>query len=247
MVGLRRVLWPLRPILRPIVRPIRRRLQSLDDRTHPRSVWAFIDRAAFMAQRLRDDLRGRSRPIRPLRPFELIELTRRIPYYAGRLVYMSAASRTAEELIRRRDLVSALELGPYLRPLVVGADVLDLTEQPDREVEGRTIIHDARNLPWPVADKAYDLFVGLQVFEHLGSIQPAVFREVRRVARHAILSLPIDWVMKDPRNCHHGITEEAVLAWFAPVVPTRIELGNPGHRKRLIYLFEDLPAPGFEG
>jgi hypothetical protein len=191
-----------------------------------------------------DRLRGRTRPIRALRPFELIDLGLRIPYYRPRLVYMSATSRIAERLIRERGLTTALELGPYLRPLIVGADVLDLSEQPDRLAEGRTIIHDATRLPWPIANAAYDLFVGLQVFEHLGSHQAAVFREVRRVARHAILSLPIDWVMADATNCHHGLTEERVLAWFAPVVPTRIALGNGGHRKRLIYLFEDIePAP----
>jgi hypothetical protein len=43
-----------------------------------------------------------------------------------------------------------------------------------------------------VADNAYDLFVALQVFEHLGTSQREAFREVRRVARHAIISLPID-------------------------------------------------------
>jgi hypothetical protein len=52
--------------------------------------------------------------------------------------------------------------------------------------------------------------------------------------------------MADPRNCHHGLTNERVLKWFAPVVPTRVVLGNGGHRKRLLYVFEDLPAPTVE-
>jgi hypothetical protein len=206
-----------------------------------RFVWRIAGRAAFLAAGVADRVRGRTRSIRPLNRLEIVLLGLRIPYYRPRAVYMSAASHIADDMIRRRDLTSALELGPYLRSLIVGADVLDLIEQPDREVEGRTIIHNATRLPWPVGDKAYDLFVGLQVFEHLGTSQPAVFREVRRVARHAILSLPIDWVMSNPNNCHHGITEETALAWFAPVVPTRIEIGNSGHRKRLIFVFEDLP------
>ena len=37
-----------------------------------------------------------------------------------------------------------------------------------------------------------------------------------------------------------------MLGWFAPVVPTKVVVGNPGHRKRLIYVFEDLPAPDGE-
>jgi len=233
---LRRLLQPLRPVLGPIWRRVRGYIDGAD----PLSIPAIADRASFLVGRAADRRAGRVRPIRPLRRFELIDLGMRVPYYRPRVVYLSAASRNAERLIRDHGLTTALELGPGLRPLIVGADVLDLRDQPDLEAEGRTIIHNATVLPWPIADGAYDLFIALQVFEHLGTNQAAVFREVRRVARHAILSLPIDWVMSDPRNCHHGLTEERVLSWFAPVVPTRIELGNGGHRKRLIYVFENL-------
>ena len=158
-------------------------------------------------------------------------------------MYLSAAGQAARELIERRDLRTALELGPHLRSLIVGADVMDVVSREALRAEGRRVVHDATTVPWPFGNKAYDLFVALQVFEHLGDRQPDAFREVRRVARHAILSLPIDWVMADPANCHHGLTHERVLGWFAPVVPTRVLVGNPGHRKRLLYIFEDLPAP----
>jgi hypothetical protein len=156
---------------------------------------------------------------------------------------MSVACAAAAELIERYELKTALELGPHLRPVIVGADVMDRRDEPDLQAEGRLIRHDATRTPWPIADRAYDLFVALQVFEHLGSAQPEAFREVRRVARHAILSLPIDWEMADPRNVHHRITEEKVLSWFAPVAPTRILVGNPGPKKRLIFVFENLEAP----
>ena len=121
---------------------------------------------------------------------------------------------------------------------------MDIKSAPGLRAEGRRISHDATLVPWPVEDKAYDLFVAFQVFEHLGVHQAEAFLEVRRVARHAILSLPIDWVMADPTNCHHLVSEQTVLGWFAPVVPTRIAVGNPGHRKRLLFVFEDLPSPG---
>jgi Methyltransferase domain len=104
-------------------------------------------------------------------------------------------------------------------------------------------IHDATVIPWPFADRSFDLFLALQVFEHLKDRQPEAFLEVRRIARHAILSLPIDWVMEDPRNKHHMIPHERVMSWFAPVTPTRILEHTTGTRKRLIYVFEDLPAP----
>ena len=86
------------------------------------------------------------------------------------------------------------------------------------------------------------MFVALQVFEHLGTRQSEVFPEVSRVARHAIISLPIDWRMADPKNCHHQISQETVLSWFLPLAPTRMEFGNGGPKKRFIYVFENLPA-----
>ncbi len=113
---------------------------------------------------------------------------------------------------------------------------------PDLQAEGRRLVHDATVAPWPVRDNACDLFVALQVFEHLGGLQTTAFAEVRRVARNAILSLPIGWEMADPTNAHHQLSHEHVMTWFAPVVPTRIVVGNGGRKKRLIYVFEDLPG-----
>jgi hypothetical protein len=167
-------------------------------------------------------------------------LAARVPYYRPRREYTSAACSVAEELIERYDIKSSLELGPHLRSIIIGGDVMDRRRQPDLAAEGNVIVHDATVIPWPVADGAYDLFVGLQVFEHLGDVQADAFREVRRVARHAIISLPIDWDMADPTDLHHMLSHERVLSWFAPVEPTRILVGNPGPKKRLIYVFEGL-------
>ena len=180
--------------------------------------------------------------IRPLTHPEFEEMAARFPYYNGRWGYMSAALEQASKLIRRHGLLTALELGAPVRPIIVGADVMDIKARPELDPTVPITIHDATQAPWPVADKAYDLFLALQVFEHLGDRQPEAFLEVRRVARHAIISLPIDWEMEDPRNCHHQIPAERVLSWFAPIVPTRVIEGNPGKRRRLIYVFEDLPA-----
>jgi len=240
LIRLRRLLRPLRPILRPIWR----RLQPFVSPDERRSLPNLIDRAQGRLEHLGRNFRDRPEPpIRPLRQSELAELAAAEPYYKARRVYMSVAGRVARDLIRRKNLRTALELGPHLRPLIVGADVMDILHNDGLRAEGARVVHDATKTPWPFLDKSYDLFVALQVFEHLGTSQPDAFREVRRVARNAILSLPIDWVMADPRNCHHGLTEERVLEWFAPVVPTRVVLGNAGHRKRLVFVFEDLPAP----
>jgi Methyltransferase domain len=233
---IKRYLGPLLPVLRSI----RRRTAAFVERVDPRPSWM-----AWRARRM-DRAAGRAgtprAPIRSLRKYEFAALVRRAPYYRPRWGYISAAGRIADGLIEQHGLRTALELGPHLRPTIVGADAMDRKTQPDLRAEGRVVIHDATQVPWPFDDKEYDLFVALQVFEHLGVDQPTAFHEVRRVARHAVISLPIDWVMDDPRNCHHGITHEKALSWFAPVVPTRVEIGNPGHKKRLIYVFENLQA-----
>ena len=180
------------------------------------------------------------RPMRVITRAEFDELVSGHPYYRDRRRYFGAAAWVANDLIERHGLRSALELGPNLRPLIVGADLMDRVERPGLEAGGRLLVHDATRTPWPIGGNRYDLFVALQVFEHLGTAQPAAFAEVRRVARHAIISLPIEWEMDDPRNPHHGITHERVLSWFAPTEPTRVIIGNPGYRQRLIYVFENL-------
>lgn len=229
-------LWlrPVRPLLLPIWRPIRPYVHRSSRLPSRRAIVA--GRIASFRRRAEARL-GRIRPISRAE-FDLV--ARRYPYYSGRWPYMSAAGREASALISRHHLHSALELGPHLRPLIVGADVMVLSPNEGLDAEGRIVVGDARVTPWAVPDGAYDLFVALQVFEHLDDRQGAAFREVCRVARHALISLPIDWVMNDPTDCHHGITEEQVLGWFAPRVPTRVVEGNPGPRRRVIYVFESI-------
>jgi hypothetical protein len=120
---------------------------------------------------------------------------------------------------------------------------MDKTKRPEYDDSIPATTHDATDFPWPFPDKAFDLFIALQVFEHLKDRQQEAFLEVRRIARHAILSLPIDWVMDDPRNCHHMISEQRALSWFAPVSPSRTVEHVTGRRKRLIFVFEDMPSP----
>ena len=208
-------------------------------------IWRAIQAAIGMARAAVARVTERPLPaggIRPLTEPEFDEMAARFPYYKGRWGYMSAALAQASTLIRRHGVRTALELGAPVRPILVGADVMDIKARPELDPSVPMTIHDATQAPWPVGDKAYDLFLALQVFEHLRDRQPEAFREVRRVARHAIISLPIDWEMDDPKNCHHRIPEERVLSWFAPVVPTRVIEGSGGKRRRLIYVFEDLPA-----
>jgi hypothetical protein len=214
--------------LRPVLRPIYRRFLASDE-SGPTS-------GSAVPQSI--DMTGR--PVRPILKSEFDAMAAADPYYKGRWRYTSVALAEAAKLIVRDDLRTALEVGAPVKPILTGAHVMDyrLREELDPGVE--ISVHDATKVPWPFEDKQFGLFIALQVFEHLGQRQPEAFGEVRRVARHAIISLPIDWDMGNPKNIHHMIPEERVLSWFAPVVPTRILEGNPGPKKRVVYVFEDL-------
>jgi Methyltransferase domain len=182
-------------------------------------------------------------PIHPIGRSEFDRMVKEFPYYRNRWGYMSTALLEAARLITTDDISTALELGAPVRPILVGAQVMDKTKRPEYDDSIPATTHDAMDVPWPFPDKAFDLFLALQVFEHLKDRQRDAFLEVRRIARHAILSLPIDWVMDDPRNCHHMISEERALSWFAPVAPSRTIEHVTGRRKRLIFVFEDMPSP----
>jgi hypothetical protein len=76
--------------------------------------------------------------------------------------------------------------------------------------------HNATVVPWPIKDKEYDLFIALQVWEHLEGKQKDAFKEVMRTSKMAILSFPYMWdCPKDNANYpeHHMINEEIISEW----------------------------------
>ena len=77
-------------------------------------------------------------------------------------------------------------------------------------------IHYAAEKPWPVVDKQYDLFIALQVWEHLSNNQSRAFREVMRISKAVVLSFPYNWDC--PENNanypeYHDIDEELIAGW----------------------------------
>ena len=103
---------------------------------------------------------------------EFEAMVARFPYYENRWGYMSAALAQATELIGRHGLRTALELGAPVLPIIVGADVMDKKARPELDPSVSDPVLDATQVPWPVDDKAYDLFMALQVFEHLTIASP---------------------------------------------------------------------------
>lgn len=155
-------------------------------------------------------------------------------YYEGRWPYLSEAIRQTLALKPK----TALELGPYRLPLFRGSDVMDLRDHlPASRVKWKC---DARQTPWPQADKSYDVFIALQVWEHLGDAQARAFAEVRRIARTAVLSFPYKWKLRDTSDCHHNVGDATISEWTGGATPVRrvvIDKPNAAYR-RAIYVFD---------
>ena len=126
-------------------------------------------------------------------------------YFKGRWAY---ASKVIGKIRTLDGVERVLELGPGPggRPIVNGADTMGRTLPCDKNCK---FIHDARIVPWPFPDKSYDLFIALQVFEHLRGRQREAFAEVRRIAHRAILTLPFQW-----RSENHNIGWKEYRKWF---------------------------------
>ena len=166
-------------------------------------------------------------------------------YYAGRWEYY----REVVALIRGEVVAKVLELGPSVMPVVKDADVMvkpenDTWRRPAVRAP-REYLHDATVTPWPIGDREYDLFVALQVWEHLAGKQREAFAEVKRIARMAILSFPYLWdCPKDNRNYpeHHMIDERIIADWTLDLEPVQvIRIPRTGERvskgPRIIYFW----------
>ena len=122
---------------------------------------------------------------------------------------------------------SCLELGCGIIPIVLDGDTMDKNDLPNL-----TYHWNSFKTPWPIKDKQYDMFVALQVWEHLKGKQNLIFQEVNRIANWAILSFPYKWSTK---GFHGGITKSVIANWTYPYksfIKPRII------RKRIIYVFK---------
>jgi hypothetical protein len=144
-------------------------------------------------------------------------------YYRGRWNYLTRVIKLVEEESPEK----VLELGPRSLPVVKGSDTMDFQSHGQK----LTYMHDAKTIPWPVEDKKYDMFIALQVWEHLDGRQKEAFREVMRTSRTAILSFP--YKRHFPGDCHHGIDEEKIEEWTIGSVPEKVTRVGPA----IIYFF----------
>jgi hypothetical protein len=154
-------------------------------------------------------------------------------YYLGRWDYY----KEVIEIIKRENVKNTVELGPGYMPIVKNGDViLNPLDDPfgkPNESDSKEYVFDATITPWPIADKTYNMFIALQVWEHLDGKQTRAFREVMRIAKKAILSFPYNWdggiIDRPSHRAHRDIDMELIRDWTLGIEPKlTIEIGRTG-------------------
>ena len=162
--------------------------------------------------------------LKPISYKEFEKIKTKDKYYNGRWGYYNIAIT----FLRFIHYKTALELGPYRLPILHGSDTIDRDPTYDP-----TYCHDAHDIPWPVESK-YDVFIALQVFEHLLN-RPLMFLEVMRVADNAIISVPYKWT--DATPTHNNIDMELIKGWTLGVEPVGYLICSPHTKHRRIVLY----------
>ncbi len=154
-------------------------------------------------------------------------------YYLGRWAYY----KEVVDIIKRENIETSVELGPGYMPIVKNGDIIlnpldDPFGKPD-DMQSHIHVFDATIKHWPIEDKAYDVFIALQVWEHLDSKQTRAFREVMRISKKAILSFPYHWeggiIDRPSHRAHRDIDMELIQDWTLGVEPKlKIEIERTG-------------------
>lgn len=128
---------------------------------------------------------------------------------------------------------TVLELGPGVMPLVKGC-----THTMDNVPRGGirpTYLWDATRLPWPIKSRAYDIFLAFQVIEHLGDHKERIFKEIKRVSRCGVISLPFKW---PGHTSHSGIDDVAIRRWVGRSPDTRVIVNLGDAQERVICVYK---------
>lgn len=134
---------------------------------------------------------------------------------------------------------TAIEIGTAGISLMTFSDTIDISKTHISNKHNKTYLFDASKTPWNIPDKKYDMFIGLQVLEHLGPNQSEVFKEIKRISKEAIITLPYKWNTPDTSNCHYMIDDEKILEWTENEKPYTKEI-KPANNKPTIefhYIF----------
>lgn len=153
-------------------------------------------------------------------------------YYKNRWTYFE---KVIEEAVKLSP-TSVLEVGARSFPIFPECVTMD-----KRDKWLPTVVQDAGTVPWPFKDKQFDLFIALQVWEHLDGKQIEAFKEVKRVAKTAIMSFPYKWKITEPDAEHSNLDESVFTKWTNNEPCKTFIIGTPVRSvKRIIYVFDNL-------
>jgi hypothetical protein len=141
--------------------------------------------------------------------------------YEKRWLYMEAVIKELEKIQPK----TAIEVGTAGIPLMSFSDEVDKNAIFfDGNKNTKKYLFDLSKTPWTeIADKQYDVFVALQVIEHLDNVE-SVFDEIRRISKYSIITLPYMWQCKDENNCHHMIDYATISKWTGGQSPISLDL-----------------------
>ncbi len=127
------------------------------------------------------------------------------------------------EILRKMEPATSIEMGSY------GIKCIKDSVTVDKKRLGNAypqMILNGNSTPYPFETGQFDVFIALQVFEHVKN-KVGAFQEAKRIAKNVILSLPynIPFIPEDPLNCHTEIGDREIAGWFGE--PTRkVVIGN---------------------
>jgi hypothetical protein len=98
---------------------------------------------------------------------------------------------------------------------VLDSQTIDYAEKWDYKDKNPTILYDAREIPWPIEDKKYDVFIALRVFHHLVPKQKEAFVEATRIAKKIIIVVPDSYSHLTSK----GITYDDFLGYYDGIHP----------------------------
>lgn len=121
--------------------------------------------------------------------------------------------------LKLSDPSKILEMGTVGITCVKDTDTIDFADNWDFPGKMPTYLHDARQLPWPIENKRYDLFIALRVYQHLAPMQRECIREAMRIAKKVIIVVPSSYQLPDLFPNSKGMTYADFVNYLDGVHP----------------------------
>lgn len=125
------------------------------------------------------------------------------------------------ELVKSLNLPDAskiLEMGTMGVQCVKNSKTIDYAEHWDFPGKHPDYLHDARQIPWPIEDKEFELFIALRVFQHLAPKQEECFKEAMRISKKIVLVVSEDYQHASLSDSK-GISYKEFVDFFKGVHP----------------------------